>query len=172
VVTESGIPPRSVSYDAAGNETAVGTGNFTYSPRNYLSDGEGFSYKYDGRGVRTVTVGSSGMLATKRPRRYHFYSPELNLLSETFLSTATVPLIQTDYVWFAGQPVGQIDYGFFNTLSWSFTDHLGTPFIQTDSSGAVVWRAEYEPYGRIFALRTPNHYQPLRRARKRRRRTS
>jgi RHS repeat-associated protein len=160
--TDSGIGTRNVTYDGAGNETGVGTGTFSYSPRNYLASGEGLAYSYDGRGVRTITVNNTGVLAANKPKRYHFYSPELNLLSETFLATASVPIIQTEYVWFAGQPVGQIEYAFVNKLWWTFTDHLGTPFIRTDSSGGITWRAEYEPYGRVFALRTPNRYQPLR----------
>ncbi len=45
---------------------------------------------------------------------------------------------------------------------WTFTDHLGTPIIQTDSAGNTYWRAEYEPYGQVFALRSPDQHQPLR----------
>ncbi|MBW3564272.1 MAG: RHS domain-containing protein [Acidobacteria bacterium] len=43
------------------------------------------------------------------------------------------------------------------------TDHLGTPRIQTDSTGAIVWHAEHEPYGRIYLLREGDgRHQPLR----------
>jgi len=38
-------------------------------------------------------------------------------------------------------------------LRFTFTDHLGTPILQTDPAGDVVWRAEYEPYGSIYAYR-------------------
>jgi RHS repeat-associated protein len=52
--TENSIS-RSVTYDAAGNEVAVGASTYDYSPRNSLRSGEGFTYAYDGRGVRTIT---------------------------------------------------------------------------------------------------------------------
>ncbi len=41
-------------------------------------------------------------------------------------------------------------------LRFTFTDHLGTPLLQTDSARNVVWRAEYEPFGRVFAYRAGN----------------
>ncbi len=57
-VTENGAP-RSVTYDAAGNEMMVGASNFSYSARNLLSSGDGLTYTYDGRGLRVVTTLSS-----------------------------------------------------------------------------------------------------------------
>lgn len=47
------IGTRSVTYDAAGNESAIGTSTYVYSSRNYLASGDGLGYRYDGRGVRT-----------------------------------------------------------------------------------------------------------------------
>jgi RHS repeat-associated protein len=48
-------------------------------------------------------------------------------------------------------------------LSWTFTDHLGTPLVQTSLPQGVVWQAEYEPYGKVFALRAGDgQHQPLR----------
>lgn len=45
---------------------------------------------------------------------------------------------------------------------WLFADHLDTPLVQTESNASVSWQAEYEPYGKIFALRSGNVHQPLR----------
>jgi RHS repeat-associated protein len=85
----------------------------------------------------------------------------MSLLAETEIQTATAaPAILYEYVWFNGHPVGQVDSG--TTTHWTFTDHLGTPIIQTDDAGAVYWRAEYEPFGRVFSLRTADQHQPLR----------
>jgi hypothetical protein len=56
--------------------------------------------------------------------------------------------------------VAQVDAG--TTTHWTFTDHLGTPTIQTDTSAAIYWRAEHEPYGKVFALRSADQHQPLR----------
>ncbi len=52
-VTENGTT-RSVAYDAAGNEVTVGSSAFDYSARNKLSQADGYSYLYDGRGLRTT----------------------------------------------------------------------------------------------------------------------
>jgi RHS repeat-associated protein len=93
-------------------------------------------------------------------RRYFFYSPEMNLLSESELTNAATPQILYEYIWFNGHPVAQIDAP--TTTHWTFTDHLGTPLIQTDTAGAIYWRAEYEPYGKVFSLRAGDQHQPLR----------
>lgn len=100
-------------------------------------------------------------LAAVNGTRYFFYSPEMNLLAETEIRTTPgAPALLYEYVWFNGAPVAQIDGG--TATRWTFTDHLGTPLIQTDAAGTVVWRAEYEPYGRVYVLRTADQHQPLR----------
>jgi RHS repeat-associated protein len=152
-VTENNVS-RPVSYDPTGNETQVGTGLFAYSARSFFSSGDGLTYTYDGRGLRTMVVNSDVTPA----KRYFFYSPEMNLLAESELTTLAAPVILYDYVWFNGHPVGQVNGG----TQWTFTDHLGTPLIQTDTLANVFWRAEHEPYGRVFTLRTANQHQPLR----------
>jgi RHS repeat-associated protein len=151
--TETGFGTRSVAYDSAGNETAVGTGSFTYSTRNSLVTGDSLAYTYDGNGLRTIVQDSSGN------KKYFFYSPEKNLLEETSLAPNPIPAGGYDYVWFGGHPMAEEDGG----KHWMFTDHLGTPSILTDSTGGVFWRAEYEPYGKVFSLRTgTNQHQVLR----------
>ena len=54
-VLENGTA-RGVTYDAAGNETAVGGSAFTYSPRNALASADTSSYVYDGRAVLTIAT--------------------------------------------------------------------------------------------------------------------
>jgi RHS repeat-associated protein len=96
-------------------------------------------------------------------RRYFLYSPEMNLLAESELTAAATPAISYEYIWFNGHPVAQIDLP--STTHWTFTDHLGTPLIQTTDLQVVYWRAEYEPYGKVFAYNPPglaDQHQPLR----------
>ena len=99
-------------------------------------------------------------LATAAGRRYSFYSPEMSLLAESEIGISpSAPVILYEYVWFNGHPVAQVDGG---VTHWTFTDHLGTPILQTDTNAAMFWRAEYEPFGRIYLLRTADQHQPLR----------
>ena len=149
------------------------------------------TYGYDYRGVRvsrTETPTDAGSA-----KRYFFYTPELQLLSSTVDDSNNVwgqsahimaaPLtMNREVVWFAGQPVAE--YGPprtadsvtplsahhtsdtntpANNLFYTFTDHLGTPLLQTDPSTAIVWRAEHEPYGNIYLMRKGSRAdQPLR----------
>jgi RHS repeat-associated protein len=94
-------------------------------------------------------------------RRHSLYSPELHLLAETAIATATSPAIEYEYVWFAGQPLAQISST--GAIDWYFNDHLGTPILQTDAEANLTWRVEYDPYGTVFATRTgADKHQPLR----------
>ncbi len=64
------------------------------------------------RTVPPVSLGVTGRLVegntSGSPQRYSFYSPELNLLSETEV-TAGTPTVAYDYIWFGGQPVAQVE---------------------------------------------------------------
>jgi len=49
------------------------------------------------------------------------------------------------------------------TRLYTFTDQLGTPILQTDASATITWRAEYEPFGNVYEMRTGlRTAQPLR----------
>ena len=75
--------------------------------------------------------------------------------------TAT-PAPAWDYVWFGGQPLTQIEVA-TGAVRTYFNDHLGTPILQTDAAGTVVWRIEHEPYGEDYAFRAgADLHQPLR----------
>lgn len=94
------------------------------------------------------------------PRRNFIYSPEMNLLAESELSWPRHKAILYEYIWFNGHPVAQVDGE--NVTHWTFTDHLGTLLIQTTASQTVWWRAEYEPYGKVWSLTTIDQHQPFR----------
>jgi RHS repeat-associated protein len=181
-VTEFGSS-RPVGYDAMGNETHSIVDR-AYSPRNLLASIEQtdepgaaphrLAYGYDGRGVRVVRtenpVGSGAGAA-----RLYFYSPELRLLASTNddaanfwdpspNSGATSRNFRDEIVWFGERPIAQITpYTTGSTVRYTFADHLLMPLLQTDSSGAIVWRVEYEPFGNVHEMRNgARNEQPLR----------
>jgi RHS repeat-associated protein len=133
----------------------------TSAPDTFSDEGGG---EYRGMHLRIKPasfVGGRQALTSNTAWRYSFYSPEMNLLSETELRTTIgTPAVLYEYIWFNGHPVAQVDAGI--VTHWTFTDHLGAPLIQTTSAGNVYWQAEYEPYGKVFALRTVDQHQPLR----------
>ena len=91
------------------------------------------------------------------PTQYFFYTPELNLMSQTEIRAAGAkPEPAIDYIWFSGHPVAEERIA-TNQTRYTFTDHLGTPFLQTDTAGAPIWRVEYEPHGTAYTLRTGNN---------------
>lgn len=111
-----------------------------------------FLYTYDGRGVRVHVDGSNGTATD------YVYTPELQLrlMHDTDAGT-------TEFAWLNGHAVAQI-FQQSSTTRFTFTDHLGTPLLQTDSAGNIAWQAEYEPYGRLYQLRAGDseEEQPLR----------
>jgi RHS repeat-associated protein len=92
--------------------------------------------------------------------RYYLYTPELQLLAETEQTTTNTKPIAWSYIWFGTEPIAQIDNA--SSIRWYATDHLGTPFLQTDASGNVIWRVERTPYGETFSSRVgASQHQPL-----------
>jgi RHS repeat-associated protein len=109
-----------------------------------------------------VHYGSLTTTSEGTARRHSLYTPELQLLAETEITTATTPAIAYEYIWFAGQPLAQIATP-TGAIDWYFNDHLGTPILQTDADANLVWRVEYDPYGTVFSVRTgAEKHQPLR----------
>jgi len=89
----------------------------------------------------------SASIASLPDMKFFFYTPELTQLA-TFAQNEG---IESDVIWFGGRPVASNTTG--APPSFTFTDHLGTPIVQTDTLANVVWRAEYEPFGNVFAMR-------------------
>jgi RHS repeat-associated protein len=131
-----------------------------------LGAGGAITVQVDGPGTVDVFIDVNGYFATPAVvTRNFFYTPELNLLSETNVANpGATPAPLYEYIWFGGRPVAQETVGAPTATRWIVTDHLGTPFLQTDSSRTVTWRAEYEPFGNVYAQRVPGStdYQPLR----------
>ena len=56
-------------------------------------------------------------------------------------------LIIKAYVWLDGRPLARIDND--STIYYYHVDHLGTPQAMTNAAGATVWKADYEPFGKV-----------------------
>ncbi|HET7436021.1 MAG TPA: RHS repeat-associated core domain-containing protein [Thermoanaerobaculia bacterium] len=94
--------------------------------------------------------------------QHTLFTPELTLLAETAATMSGAPPIAYEYVWFAGQPLAQIDNA-TGAISYYFNDHLGTPILQTSATGRIVWEPQYDPYGTIVSFgRGESKHQPLR----------
>jgi RHS repeat-associated protein len=77
------------------------------------------------------------------------------------MTTTATPPVEYEYIWLSGQPLAQITTA-TSEVAYYFNDHLGTPILQTSSTGAVVWRVEREPYGKTFTHRGgATRHQPL-----------
>jgi len=134
------------------------------APRALAPAGETSANTQTSAGKVIVNPASGEPVATSAVasgnHRFFFYGPELHLLAESELTTSAGPAILTEYIWFNDHPVAQSDST--GATSWTFTDYLGTASLQTSAAQGVTWRAEYEPYGTVFGLRSPDQHQPLR----------
>ncbi len=148
---------RTLAYDSYGNETGDGKSTFTYSPRELTASDSRFvsAYYYDGFRRRLSTTLSSG-----GDSRDSFFDPGSHLIAETTQFTGSNPPLAYKYIWLGNRPVAQVDSG---GTHWTFADHLGTPLVQTNTTPAITWQAEYEPFGNIWTVRTGSTlHQPLR----------
>ncbi|MCE7957650.1 MAG: RHS repeat protein [Acidobacteria bacterium ACB2] len=164
-VTEDGVQLPTVTYDSAGNESIAHEGYTAhYSTRNLTDYRRGYEfadmiqYSYDGRGVRVfsrATISWPLDLCDGDIRdEVSVYSPELNLLYRRIALTPDCEqpdVSEGDFVWFGGRPVAEDRPR--GPVRWLFADHLGTPIVGTDSSAAVDFQVEYEPFGSPLVLR-------------------
>jgi RHS repeat-associated protein len=144
---------RDFAHGPAGHLTQVSSSgnviNFTADAEGRLTQAERLgnmtAFSYDGRshlnqaGSETDTTGAS----------LPVYS------SAGILHTLTQRVIPSDpgethhVFYFAGRSVAQLstDSG---TETWRYltTDHLGTPWVATDTTGAELWHGPFEPFGR------------------------
>lgn len=155
-----------VHFPEDGDVVIIGGGGLN-SPSTGAADGGGMPcddcpdssdtfYLYDYRGVRTHADhgGVQNGFTEVQVAVDYDYLPELALLSTQDASGAR------DFIWFGARPLADESY---RGLRYTTADHLATPFLQTDASKTVVWRAEYSPFGEIYATRNGQAAdQPLR----------
>ncbi|MDP3126719.1 MAG: RHS repeat-associated core domain-containing protein, partial [Thiobacillus sp.] len=146
-------------YKTANGNTATinGVPTYTYDGYNRLATSntaaETTTYLYNALGERMRKRNQNGLQTV-----FH-YGPNGELLYERDQAGNT-----KEYVWLDGRPLARIDNG--TAIYYYHVDHLGTPQAMTNSSGAVVWKGDYEPFGKATVkvstvennLRLPGQY--------------
>ncbi len=138
----TGAAPITFGYDANGNITSQNTRTFTYDLLNRpvtVSDDSTpvATYTYNAEGQRIKKVTGSGTTI------FH-YDRSGRLIAETTDAGSTI----AEYVYLNDELLASIRSG---TVYYYHNDHLGTPRVLTNSSGTIVWRADYSPFGKAEA---------------------
>jgi len=158
------------TYDGVGNRQTENSNTYTYTPNtNKLSAANGKSFGYDNNGntatenarqytynqnQRLIQVVDGAMTANytyngngQRVRKvvngvitvFH-YDQRDQLVAES----NSTGMVNAEYVYLEDQPLAKFEGA--NTFYYS-NDHLGTPQKITDGAGAIVWSADYKPFG-------------------------
>jgi len=133
-----------LGYDVQGNLENKNGQLYDFDTGNRLREVMGLErYRYDAYGRRILTVNFvSGTILSQ-------YSQSGQLLYQSSDRTADT----TDYVYLAGSLIAQrstANVGGAVTLKYQHTDALGTPIATTSTTGTVLERSEYEPYGKVL----------------------
>lgn len=142
-----------ISYDVQGNllqKTGASGGTYTFDYGNRLRtvvtpspSSITYTYRYDadGRRVRHDVAGAS--------LKYSYYTKDGRLVWQRDEPGSK----RISNIYFAGSLVAEYSRPIGSnavTVSYLHTDALGSPIAKTDSSGTVIERSEYEPYGDLL----------------------
>jgi RHS repeat-associated protein len=161
-------PPydETYAYDAIGNMSSKAGVNYTYGPTNsgphQARNVGGQTYSYDANGNmvsgagRTYTWTADNLPATVNGETY-LYDADGERVAKTVGSTTTVYFqgiweqvvggASKLYYTFNGQVVAMRDTS-ANTVTYLHGDHLGSVSLATNSSGAVVSKQDFDPWGK------------------------
>ena len=128
------------SYDNKGNVADNDDVTFTYDAANQPTTMGGVvtaTYVYDGNLKRAKQTVDGETI-------YSIYGQSGALLYRHNATTGEV----TDYIRVAGKTVARLKtISGSTTASYPHQDHLGSPVAATSTTGAVLWREDYTPYG-------------------------
>ncbi len=155
---------RDYAWDAAGNLDSVAPGgnlvDFTFDDASRLTaadhpaSGASAAFLYDGRGFLRSATQTAGGTASVTP----LYDAA-GLLHALRRKPSPTDPVDTTYVFYlAGRPVAQLQIDGTGTETWTYltTDHLGTPLMATDQTGAITWEGGFEPFGTDYQAGTGN----------------
>lgn len=126
------------NHNATGSVTKIDTDTYAYNRYERMSratvGGVATTYRYDGKGQRTVKTDALGV------KTVYIFDDDGQLISENQADGTTI----REYVYLNGQPLAMLEGG--NTYYYHL-DHLGTPQKMTDATQTIVWQADYSPFG-------------------------
>jgi RHS repeat-associated protein len=125
------------SYDVRGNITQRGSQVFVFDLGNRLQSATGKgTYAYDGLGHRVSAVGTDGV------NRVLVYSQDGQLL---FSRVTTLPITAgTKYIYLHKHVIAESSP---TATQYDHTNGVGSPVARTSSTGALISRTRYEPFG-------------------------
>jgi RHS repeat-associated protein len=112
------------------------------------------SFSHDGNGHRAIRMSQACGTPASLKREDYLYSSDGKLLFYEPFNSSDVATAREAYVYLEDEPVAIIRAGTDSGTFFLHNDHLGRPLAMTDTSGTLVWRAEYEPFGKSLAPRT------------------
>jgi len=138
----SGGSTVSLGYDAAGNMTAEGAVSYSYDAANRLKEvgsvgSNVYGYDGDGRRVRKVESGGGAV--------YYVWS---SVRGDVAMEINSQGNVHRAYVYAWKKLAGVLSYD--GQFYWVHRDRLGSGRKMTDASGAVRYRAEFDPFGQAL----------------------
>ena len=154
-------PVQTTFYDvAADNRMSALRTDMGPSRTDFLYDGRGFLREahltatgQPNESIRTTPVYSSDGVLMARTEERQWTSATTGGDGEDLVATVSMT-DTTQLFYFAGRPVAQLTTG--PELLYLTTDHLGTPVLATDSSGAAIWAGGVEPFGATWTAGPDN----------------
>ncbi|MHB8744573.1 MAG: RHS repeat-associated core domain-containing protein, partial [Sulfuricaulis sp.] len=168
-VTHNGTPTNYV-YSPAGSDwlSQAGSDSRVFNPDGSTASTTSLgSLNYDGYGDLTGVAGATYAYDPFGRRNWKnvgstwtafAYGPSGELLYEAGVTNTM------SYVYLNGAPLARIDNN--SQIYYYHDDHLGSPQAMTNSTGALVWKASYDPFGNATVttqtitnnLRLPGQY--------------
>ena len=136
----------SIGYDMQGNLSAKNSQAFQFDYGNRLRSTAGITYRYDGAGRRVQATAPDGK------QQLWMYSQ-----SGQMLFSWDGPSTQKthEHLYLAGSIIAIVDHEWPSNAvlakRYQHTDALGSPVAETDASGALIVRNDYEPFGAVIA---------------------